>query len=429
MYFSNPSHQDIGYQTHGFGKWNIGHCNVDYLPTSRGFNSFLGYMGAGIDYVTFSAETYGAPGQDMLDMTNNGEYFTVTPAGVDSEVMFMDAAMSKIQTNNDLSSPIFMWMALHGAHDDEFNSADIFPVEQYLENFDLVGSDYESYFGQLFNSSSYQNAMNARQQFMKVVLGIDAVVEQLKLSFDKLRDTTDREYLLIVNSDNGGDPCAGNLIGHPYPDRGSKFNYFEGGVKVPAFIYSSSTALIQDSVVGTEYPGLMHHVDWVATLLSAAGALDSLSNPETYDSVDRWGELSGRSAVDRFENRTLFLVLGKNQEIMYFVMRKGKYKVFYNVVKSPYFSDTFESHTHDALCETGNLSRLVYDIAEDPHESNDLSKTAHGIEIFDHSYVEAKKVYKAQYVFSGITETDDAAATDASYFYDNYIVPWNCPTI
>lgn len=35
--------QDQGYRTYGFGKWNIGHCNVKYLPHERGFNYFLGY--------------------------------------------------------------------------------------------------------------------------------------------------------------------------------------------------------------------------------------------------------------------------------------------------------------------------------------------------------------------------------------------------
>ena len=34
----------LGYQTHAIGKWNIGHCNVKYMPWQRGFDTFVGYF-------------------------------------------------------------------------------------------------------------------------------------------------------------------------------------------------------------------------------------------------------------------------------------------------------------------------------------------------------------------------------------------------
>ena len=34
-----------GYSTHMIGKWNLGHFDERYLPHSRGFDSFLGFMG------------------------------------------------------------------------------------------------------------------------------------------------------------------------------------------------------------------------------------------------------------------------------------------------------------------------------------------------------------------------------------------------
>ncbi|KAH8067411.1 sulfuric ester hydrolase [Aureococcus anophagefferens] len=45
-----------GYENHGVGKWNLGHCNSALLPTSRGFDSWLGYFGAGIGYTPHLAE-------------------------------------------------------------------------------------------------------------------------------------------------------------------------------------------------------------------------------------------------------------------------------------------------------------------------------------------------------------------------------------
>ena len=41
-----------GYRTYGIGKWNIGHCNAQYLPWARGFDYFLGYFSGGKTYTT-----------------------------------------------------------------------------------------------------------------------------------------------------------------------------------------------------------------------------------------------------------------------------------------------------------------------------------------------------------------------------------------
>jgi arylsulfatase A-like enzyme len=45
--------------------------------------------------------------------------------------------------------------------------------------------------------------------------------------------------VLLVNSDNGGD--TDYTKGHPgnnYPLRSEKFAYYEGGTRVPAFVYA-----------------------------------------------------------------------------------------------------------------------------------------------------------------------------------------------
>eukprot|EP00752_Nemacystus_decipiens_P016640 g14880.t1 len=72
--------------------------------------------------------------------------------------------------------------------------------------------------------------------------------------------------IIVVASDNGGCPSLG---GSNYPLRGLKHSYWEGGVKVPAFIYSESH--IPEGRRGTEYNGLMHVTDWLPTLATAAG--------------------------------------------------------------------------------------------------------------------------------------------------------------
>jgi arylsulfatase A-like enzyme len=37
--------KDAGYATHLVGKWHLGYCHPDYLPNSRGFDSFFGQGG------------------------------------------------------------------------------------------------------------------------------------------------------------------------------------------------------------------------------------------------------------------------------------------------------------------------------------------------------------------------------------------------
>ena len=45
--FLSETLKAAGYENHGVGKWNLGHCNEALLPTARGFDSFFGYFGAG----------------------------------------------------------------------------------------------------------------------------------------------------------------------------------------------------------------------------------------------------------------------------------------------------------------------------------------------------------------------------------------------
>lgn len=51
--------------------------------------------------------------------------------------------------------------------------------------------------------------------------------------------------LLVIASDNGGCPSGG---GSNYPYRGMKHTLFEGGVRVPAMVYSTSESLIPAAV-------------------------------------------------------------------------------------------------------------------------------------------------------------------------------------
>ncbi|CAM9941795.1 unnamed protein product, partial [Choristocarpus tenellus] len=89
-----------------------------------------------------------------------------------------------------------------------------------------------------------------RYRFAKVLMYLDKRIGQ----FVDLLDTQGwlENSILVVASDNGACPLSG---GTNYPLRGTKNMLFEGGSKVPAFVYSQSHIPLEQR--GTEYNKLM----------------------------------------------------------------------------------------------------------------------------------------------------------------------------
>ena len=84
-------------------------------------------------------------------------------------------------------------------------------------------------------------------------------------------------------SDNGGSHVAG---GNNLPLRGGKSQYFEGGIRVVAFINSP---LICEMQRGTVFDGLMGAADWFPTFVNGIGR--STLKTEGLDGVNMWDSL------------------------------------------------------------------------------------------------------------------------------------------
>ena len=92
--------------------------------------------------------------------------------------------------------------------------------------------------------------------------------------------------LLVIQMmlDNGGVvPIQSN-----FPLRGGKNSLFEGGLRVPAFVYSEMIKTAGKS--GRVSHDLIHAVDWYPTLIELAGG--SLEQPLPIDGVNIWPTLA-----------------------------------------------------------------------------------------------------------------------------------------
>ncbi|CAG2181449.1 unnamed protein product [Oppiella nova] len=116
--------------------------------------------------------------------------------------------------------------------------------QKYIDKFDYVVSDVRRRLAAMANN-------------MDESIGV--IIERLHS-----RGMLDNSVVIFV-SDNGGDPLqhVGNG-GSNYPLRGTKLGLFEGGIRVPAFIWSP---LLNKS--GYVSNALIHVTDLLPTILDA----------------------------------------------------------------------------------------------------------------------------------------------------------------
>lgn len=238
------------------GKWHLGHSRKKYYPLERGFTHFYGHLNGAIDY--FSHEREG-----QLDWHRNWE--SSYDEGYSTDLLTKEA-IDCINQYAKEENPFFMYVAYNAPHT---------PLQAKPEDIALYTADLESL---------------SKKDRKKVVYS--AMVTCMDRGIGKIRDALrengiEENTLFIFFSDNGAEPNGG---GTNMPLRGTKFEEWDGGVRVPAVI--SYPAKFRGS---REISQVVGFVDIMPTIKAMLGITTDAHRP--FDGIDISELLSGKEEV------------------------------------------------------------------------------------------------------------------------------------
>ncbi|XP_054721614.1 arylsulfatase B-like [Uloborus diversus] len=281
--------KQLGYATHGVGKWHLGFFKNEYLPVNRGFDSFFGYWSGFEDYFTHIAQEDDVFGLDFHD-NNEDEWGYFETYGTE---IFTKKAVDIIQSH-DPQQPLFLYFshqAVHVGREEEPFQA----PEEYINRFSHI-NDPE------------------RRIFAGMASAMDDSIGEVFSALDKAGMLDDS--IIIFSTDNGAEVAAvNNATGSNFPLRGAKFTLLEGAIRGTAFVWSRFLRNMRK--VSNE---LMHITDWLPTLLALAGG-----NPAELQDIDGFNQWSSICCGGTSKRNEILLNIDPKWKID--GIRKGKYKL------------------------------------------------------------------------------------------------------
>lgn len=237
------------YSTHLIGKWGIGFYKQIYTPLYRGFDSFYGFYGNKIDYFTHEGESLGRVG---LDWHNN-----LIPAPQDkgqyATKLLTDRTINIIKKHSSTpETPLFMQICFPNTH-----------IANSKDPFQAGDEDIRKLRPMINDTNQLIYAAN--------LFGLDESIGSIVKTLHETRLINDT--IIIFISDNGAGGNGKGVManfGSNFPLRGAKATLWEGGVRVPSFIWSP----LLKSPAGTIFNGLFHVTDWLPTIVSAVQSTD-----------------------------------------------------------------------------------------------------------------------------------------------------------
>ncbi len=226
--------QSAGYRTALMGKWHLGYPPA-FGPLRSGYNEFFGPMAGGVDYFTHCNST------GVHDLS-----FGEEEEKEDGYLTDLISHHAVDYVNRMAQQDVPFFLSLH-------YTAPHWPWET---RDDKAVADNISHL-QCGNIHTYQRMIHHMDE------GIGWVMQTLEKH--GLRDNT----LVVFTSDNGGERFSDN-----WPFIGQKMDLLEGGIRVP--LLARWPAQIQ---AGSRSATPAITMDWVATMLEAAGVAPQADHP------------------------------------------------------------------------------------------------------------------------------------------------------
>ncbi|CAM4187814.1 Arylsulfatase [Novosphingobium lubricantis] len=252
--------RDAGYTTALIGKWHLGQLPT-YGPLQSGYDHFWGFRGGGVDYFTHSAMGNGDLWDGDTKIEESG-YLTK---------LLGDHAIQLVERFAKSSKPFFMSLHFSAPHwpwegpDDEAESKRLAGIKGLAGIMHYDGGDLKTY--------------------AAMVRSMDDQVGRLVQALKK--NGIDDNTLIIFTSDNGGERFS-----NTWPFTGRKTELLEGGLRIPAIVTWPGRV-----AAGSSSEQVMITMDWVPTLLAAAGARADPRYPG--DGMDLAMALRGGKPVGR----------------------------------------------------------------------------------------------------------------------------------
>lgn len=358
--------KENGYTTHMLGKWHLGYFSPLFLPTARGFDSWIGYANGENYYWSKKLPDYPKNSDFITSNTTCYKPYDGDDKHDYSTTFYTSKAISIIQ-DHSYETPLFLYLAYQAVHDPfiDFGIYENGMPDSYIED-DILSSIHHNITGRL------------RQEYAKSLYMLDKSVGEL---YDALveKDVMDNTYIIFM-SDNGGCFYGG---GKNSPLRGSKGTLFEGGIKVDSFIYSPK--LVN---AGTTYDELMHISDWFPTIMELANIDYS---PDDDNALDGVSQISGWTGVSVPRSDMLYNMYTHLTDINFdiwtngsFAVRDSRYKLMHTYDDKTYgtWDDIDETTADDDNLDsengcaqqfvTGIFEYWLFDLDTDPYETKNI---------------------------------------------------------
>ncbi len=339
-----------GYRHRGvFGKWHLGHSHIQYHPLRRGFTEFVGHYNGAIDYFTHERE-------GELDWHRN--YDSNHDQGYSTDLI-AEAAVEFINRHAAGESPFLCYVPFNAPHG---------PLQAKPEDLKAYEHLAPALPGKTAKGSTpgrkrkpTRAGLQGRGRSPRQTLA--AMIRSMDQGVGRILDALDQNgiagnTLVWFFSDNGGVGAGDNR-----PLRAGKATVFEGGIRVAAAVRWPDRV-----PAGRRITAPTAYIDVLPTLMRVAGIEDHGGKP--LDGIDVLDLLTGRKGEADRDIYSYIGQQGESKEQITLIEPDWKLVVVGPKIIGP---KIVGPKTADAEAEPPKREVLLFRIAEDPYEKQDVS--------------------------------------------------------